>query len=349
MADDSIERIAKTLSLSSRTDLDDFDRAGLAGDLLREVLALTAERFAAERLAKLKRVEDPALARFASGLKRFLEAQKAYLGSLSDTLLAPDDAVLARIWDLRAATEAMAAQEKTLLRESEALLSAEESLSAQETRLDALISKKAALEAARDRVAAVDIHALEAEVGDLEAAQKQLAARHAPLMDRKQALEAERDRLREAALGLESDLDGLEGAYGQALMEMTARLPVWVARVRERRMAREDRRMAYLAELESETSRLAEVESELRGCLKRITDAGERHAGMKDILETHFQANRELASSFARSLTGMDAETGRVVADIADDLKRLDGLLADQLGRIRETDAAVQKMGLQAS
>ncbi len=84
--------------------------------------------------------------------------------------------------------------------------------------------------------------------------------------------------------------------------------------------------------------------AEERAALKAALKKADAAAGMKDILETHFGANRDIGRRFGRSLSGMEGGLREKEKSLQTGLSEYDALLKSLHQRIEETAGAIREL-----
>lgn len=337
-------RMGDTLALLEREETPAFDAVALGFSMLQDVLTLISGRYGPAVMAGWRRDDDPALGRYLSKLKFFLAFQKEYLASLSDVLFVEDDRLSEKIAACRDDIDALTEKENTLFRQGEALQAAEIELKERQARVDGLLRQAADLEALKAKLAAHDPAELAETVRALEAETAALQSSSGELVARKERLEADLAALREAARGLANDAARLENAGAREAAQLTARMPEWIEKLQSRRLDREQKAAEYSRALAAEAEKLTAVEAEIQELLTRINAHADAAAEMRDILETHFNADRELTRSFSRSLAGAETEVDRFAAEIQTGLANFDAALKSMHQRIETVAAQVTKI-----
>ncbi|MFW6333420.1 MAG: hypothetical protein ACOC23_09000 [Thermodesulfobacteriota bacterium] len=343
-AENRQREILQSLDGALNDSLDEFDRVAHAFALAGKVLNLISEDFGRDRLDRWRQNDDPALLRFASGMKNFLEQQKIYLDAAAEPLLTESGTITRKIADRRREIDQTLAQENTMLNSGEALLSAENELRTRHRQLETLQNRLNELSALEKELADIDLDKLRLEVSAKETRAAELKQQHRPLLDKKCDLETRFNEMREAMHRLSKDIEQLSSAHGEAARELTGRLPEWVARIRARADIRSEKAQEYLAEMAEETERLAKLEAEVQNHLDSINAYADAAAGLQDVLTTHFNANRELSRSFAKSLGGMEEGLQEREHAMETALSEHDEMLRNLQRRIRATADTVKQL-----
>ncbi len=343
---DSVKSMQCGLKALENNSIDEFDRVSKIFDIFTDSTTLIQNRYGPEILREWKAQDDPVFLRYASRLKTALEAQKAYLDSV-ETLFAEEDGVIGqKIQSRRSEIDSLLHRENTVLSEAGALFEAETELNERRRRVETLLQKKRELEQTAAEFAGVDIDALAAETESEQRRNDELHESVGPMREKWRNLKDENEALQSEILEIESDLERLETASAEQAAGIMDRMRQWTETIRSRKLLREEKANRFSQELAEETLVLKTLEQQIAGHLAELEKAGEKHAALQDILESHFQANEALGKRFARSLAHDEREADRLVSEIRGQLRRFDETLKNMHRKITETADEVQKIGI---
>ncbi len=346
-----LERIKNSIVALEKEDQDEFDLITAVFSISHETTNLLGTMCGGEKIKGWKDGDDPSFYRFASKLKIGLELQRDYLNSISGQLILERDIVSQKITDCQVRINSLLEQEKTILKEVDSLIQKEDELKEKNKRVDALFNKKNELEDIEKKLSGIDLKKLEAKVVKLEKKKTDLENKYRPLLNQKEALQNTITELSAEMQNITGALTRFETAKGEEVQRLTENIPQWIEKIKQRRMAREGKDREYMAKLEEEAGELRETEKMIQEHLNKSKELVALAMDKREILRTHFEANKTIDHRFSRSLSHMSlpqmqGDLSRLTETVEKELVRFDVVLGELHKRIQEIAAEFKPVGI---
>jgi len=339
-----LKNIKNSLTILEKGNQEEFDIITAIFTILHEATSLLGVMYDLEKIKTWKHQDDPAFYRFVSKVKTGLEIQMEYLNSISDQLIFEENIVSQKIMAYQMQINTYLKDEKFIIEEVKGLIDKEAELTEAGRRIDALLAQKEELQGIANKIATINTKELEADIAKKEKKKSDFENRLKPLLDKNKDLDSSIMELSEAFRNLSAELARLETAHGEEAQKITENIPKWIAAIKKRLTAREQKNIEYMERLKKEAEELRETEIKIQEQLEKCNEFVLLAMGNAETLRIHFKANREIGGRFASSLPDMQESLSRTTSTIEKELSDFDQSLAKMQKRIEEITASFRPM-----
>jgi hypothetical protein len=273
-----------------------------------------------KKLSDWKNKDDASFYRFASQLKIALENQREYFTSISGQLLVTEDVVSRKITDCLRQIDLLLDKEQSILNNAADILTKENELREVNARVSSLLEKKKDLLAIEGKISKIDIKKLEKELGGKAKIIAEYEEKYKPILNENEVLQKKIGELAEAVDNIDSDIKGLQDAYGKEIQVMIARIPTWIETIKERVTLRKKKEKVIVNKLEEEVQALIETEKKIQEYLERMKEVETMAVKNLELLRAHFTTNKALGNVFSISSSDLQEEFKVINADIEEKL-----------------------------
>ncbi|MCW3488689.1 hypothetical protein [Dethiobacter alkaliphilus] len=350
-----LEGIKKNLVTLEKENRDEFDMITAVFSILYEATGMLGHMYDEKKVKEWKQKDDPSFYRFASTLKTGLELQWDYLNSISRHLVSEGDIVSQKVAAYQEKMKSLLKREKNILKEAGSVIKKEDELQEANKRVEALLNKKMELEEIEKKLANLDIREIEGEIARKEKVKADLEDRYRPLLNKQKDLENSITEISNAMENISVILSQLEAVSGKESRRLAENLPQWIDVIQKRQIAREEKEKEYMNELLMEAERLQETEKKIQEHLEKMNKFVALAMDNREILRTHFEANKTLNSRIFRSLKSLgdmslaeiQENLSAAMDGIEKDLDRFDASLKEMHMRIQEIATSIKPMGVE--
>lgn len=341
-----IKRLKDSVAVLANEGCEEYDLITGVFSMWHETTSLIRKLWGSGEIEGWKNQDDPSFYRFCSMLKIGLELEKDYLSSISDQLMLEGDPVSQKIEACRGRIDSLLVKESTALRQAASLLAKEDELREISNRVDALSRRIGELKRIERKLSRIDARQLEVEVARKEQQREDLERLYKPLLEKRDDLNSSIAELNEAVDNLSAEIACLEAASGDAALRMMQSIPQWIEMITNRRTQRAEKEEEEMQMLAREAEELMEVESRIQEHIARTNEFISLTITNREVLETHFEANKTIGSKFARSLPDIQEDLSTMTDAVERELTRFDELLTSAQKRIDEIVSGFRPMGI---